>query len=81
MASADDIGSWYHEDMAMTLRLPDETQALLKHYAEEEGVSAHAAAVTAITDWLERKQREEIRSIARKVLEEDAELLHRLGTA
>jgi predicted transcriptional regulator len=67
--------------MAMTLRLPDETQALLKHYAEDDGISAHAAAVIAISDWLERKQREEIRRIAEQVLNEDAELLHRLGNA
>ena len=66
--------------MAMTLRLPDETQELLKHYAEAEGISAHTAAVVAITDWLERKRREEIRRIAEHVLVDDAELLHRLGT-
>ena len=67
--------------MAMRLRLPDETQELLKHYAEEEGISAHSAAVIAISDWLERKQHEEIRRIAEHVIAEDAELLHRLGNA
>lgn len=66
--------------MAMTLRLPDETQDLLEHYAEAEGISAHSAAVLAIDEWLERKRREEIRRIAGQILEDDAELLHRLGT-
>ena len=66
--------------MAMTLTLPDETQELLEHYAQEEGISAHSAAVRAVTDWVDRKWREEIQRIATQIIDEDAELLHRLGT-
>ena len=72
---------WYHWFMAMTLRLPDEIQSLLRHYADEQGISTHAAVVAAISEWLEHKLDEEIHGIAQQVVADDAELLHRLGTA
>ncbi|WP_018347900.1 hypothetical protein [Longispora albida] len=67
--------------MAMTLRLPEATQELLKHYAAQEGVSAHSAAVAAISSWIEQRQEEEVRHVAGQILTEDAELLHRLGNS
>jgi uncharacterized protein (DUF1778 family) len=42
------VPKWYHDVMAMNLRLDEEDSALLKALAEAEGVSQHEAVLRAI---------------------------------
>lgn len=63
----------------MHLRLPDDVHAQLKQAAEEDGNSVNTEAVTAISDYLARRQTARVREIAREIAKEDAELLARLG--
>ncbi|MFE1169431.1 Arc family DNA-binding protein [Nocardiopsis sp. NPDC058789] len=65
--------------MNMHLRLPDDVHERLKQAAEEDGHSVNSEAVTAISDYLARRQTARVRDIARRIAEEDAELLARLG--
>lgn len=63
----------------MHLRLPDDVHAQLKQAAEEDGNSVNTEAVTAISDYLARRQTARVREIAREIAKEDAALLARLG--
>lgn len=65
--------------MAFTLRLPDDINEELRHAAEEEGRSMQAVAVTAISDYLRRKQLDHVRAVARRIATRDRALLGRLG--
>jgi predicted transcriptional regulator len=69
-------------DMAMTLRLTDEDQARLAALAEREGTSLHEAALRSIRERYDREDhRASFRAALVRTLEEDAELLDRLGRA
>ncbi|GAB2492251.1 hypothetical protein GCM10026982_16030 [Nocardiopsis aegyptia] len=63
----------------MHLRLPDDIHTRLKAAAEEDGNSTNAEAVTAIADYLARRQTAQVRKLAREIAQEDAELLARLA--
>lgn len=63
----------------MHLRLPDDVHNRLKQAAEEDGNSVNTEAITAISDYLARRQTARIRELAREIAEEDTELLARLG--
>mgnify|MGYP001360982964 CR=1 FL=1 len=63
----------------MHLRLPDDVHAQLKQAAEEDGNSVNTEAVTAISDYLARRQTARVREVAREIAKEDAALLARLG--
>lgn len=66
--------------MAMTLRLPDELNDQLRQVAKEEGTSLQQAAVTAIAEYVERREEARAKALFERVAERDANLLHRLGT-
>lgn len=63
----------------MHLRLPDDVHAQLEQAAEEDGNSVNTEAVTAISDYLARRQTARVREVAREIAKEDAALLARLG--
>lgn len=65
--------------MNMNLRLPDDVHTRLKAAAEEDGTSTNSEAVTAISDYLDRRQTKQVRDLAREIAREDAELLARLA--
>lgn len=65
--------------MAFTLRLPEDVNEELRRAAEEEGRSMQAVAVTAIGDYLRRKQLDHVRAVARRIATRDQALLERLG--
>ena len=69
----------YHRAMDLRLRLPDEIHSRLRIVAEEDGKSLNAEIVVAIEEYLQRKQTNTVRAIARKVAQRDAELLDRLS--
>lgn len=64
---------WYHEMVAMNLRLDEEDSALLRALAEAEHVSLHEAALRAI-----RRSAREVAHTER-VSEATAEMLDRWG--
>lgn len=64
----------------MTLRLTDEQDEILTKLAKAEGVSKNEAALRAILDRAQRTSRsEQIRRIAREIIDEDGPLLDRLA--
>ncbi|MDG9678408.1 hypothetical protein ABZ777_17335 [Micromonospora parva] len=65
--------------MAMTLRLDDEGERRLRLVAEEEGRSMHAVVVTAIEDYLARRNAKEFGDLADEIIERHATLLARLA--
>ncbi len=65
--------------MNMHLRLPDDVHTRLKAAAEEDGNSVNSEAVTAISDYLARRQTARAREVAARIAERDAELLARLA--
>ncbi|MEU4551378.1 hypothetical protein [Micromonospora violae] len=65
--------------MAMTLRLDDEGERRLRLAAEEEGRSMHAVVVTAIEDYLARRNAKEFSGLADEIIERHATLLARLA--
>lgn len=68
--------------MAMTLRLSDDDQAKLAALAEREGTSLHEAALRSIRDRFDRDVHQvRVRAAVAEVLEEDRDLLDRLGRA
>ena len=64
--------------MAMTLRLSDKQSSALKKVAEQEGISMQEAALKAVDDYINRRNKKLTEAIAR-VKSEDAELLRRLA--
>jgi len=68
--------SWYHEGMAMNLRLTDEDTEALRAYAAEHGMSMQQAAVDGIRQMLHDERRTRF---IRHILDEDRDLLHRLA--
>ncbi|MBP2705941.1 Arc family DNA-binding protein [Microbispora sp. RL4-1S] len=65
--------------MELRLRLPDELHGRLRVTADEDGASLNSEIVTAIEEYLARRQTKTVRAIARRVAERDAELLDRLS--
>ena len=64
--------------MAMTLRLSDKQSAALKRTAEQEGISMQEAALQAVDEYVNRRQKRLSYAISR-VKTEDQELLRRLA--
>src|ERR1039458_61301 len=76
------VPKWYHNSVAMNLRLDEEDSALLKALAEAEHVSLHEAALRAIR----RSAREvahtaRVREATAEMLDLWGEVLDRLGQA
>lgn len=65
--------------MAMTLRTDPDTEAALERLAARWGVSKQAAALRAVREEDERQSLDLI-ALSDQLAEEDARLLHRLGT-
>ncbi|WP_433115766.1 hypothetical protein [Micromonospora sp. CA-246542] len=65
--------------MAMTLRLDDERERRLRLVADEEDRSMHAVVVTAIDDYLARRNAKEFGDLADEIVERHATLLARLA--
>ena len=74
------VSRWYHDRMAMTLRLTDEDTEALRRKAAEEGRSMQEVALTAVREYVQGRP-EEIRALVDKLVIEDAELLERLRNA
>lgn len=73
---------WYHECMAMNLRLDEEDSALLKALAEAEHVSMHEAALRAIRrSAREVAHTERVGGATAEMLARWGEVLDRLGRA
>jgi predicted transcriptional regulator len=64
--------------MAMTLRLSDKQTAALKKVAEHEGVSMQEAALTAVDEYLSKRQ-VRLTEIINRISTDDKELLDRLA--
>lgn len=65
--------------MAMTLRLDEEREAKLRLVAEEEAKSMHAVVVTAIDDYLARRNVKQFEQLADNIIDRHATLLARLA--
>jgi predicted transcriptional regulator len=66
--------------MAMTLRLNDEQAEALRRRAEREGRSTQQVALSAVDEYLERAEDDELTDrLAERGAERFAELLRRLG--
>ncbi|MDG4794159.1 hypothetical protein [Micromonospora sp. WMMD1082] len=65
--------------MAMTLRLDDERERRLRLVADEEERSMHAVVVTAIDDYLARRNARQFGELADEVIQRHATLLARLA--
>ncbi|MEW2381029.1 hypothetical protein AB0873_02875 [Micromonospora sp. NPDC047707] len=65
--------------MAMTLRLDDDRERQLRLVADEEDRSMHAVVVTAIDDYLARRNARQFSDLADEVIERHATLLARLA--
>jgi predicted transcriptional regulator len=63
----------------MTLRLDDERERRLRLVANEEDRSMHAVVVTAIDDYLARRNAKEFGDLADEIIERHATLLARLA--
>ncbi|WP_459981348.1 hypothetical protein [Nocardioides sp. AN3] len=66
--------------MAMTLRLPTELDVKLRETAEREGRSLHETVLVAIEEYVTKRDRRRDALLSR-IMEEDRDLLHRLGNA
>lgn len=72
------VPPWYHDVMAMNLRLSDAESEALRAKAEQEGRSMQEVAREAIAQYVsERPQR--LRAAIERVRTEDRELLDRLA--
>lgn len=66
--------------MTMNLRLTDEQTAQLRDQAAAEHRSMQSVAVTAIEDYISRRQRKaRLHAAIAEVVEQDAGILKRLG--
>jgi len=64
--------------MAMNLRLSDNQSQALRELANQEGISMQEAALTAIDEYIARRD-QRMKSAIERVLSEDKDLLDRLG--
>ncbi|KAB1942312.1 CopG family transcriptional regulator [Micromonospora sp. ALFpr18c] len=65
--------------MAMTLRLDDDRERQLRLVADEEARSMHAVVVTAIDDYLARRNAKEFGDLTDEIIERHSTLLARLA--
>jgi predicted transcriptional regulator len=65
--------------MAMTLRLDDDRERQLRQVAQDEDRSMHAVIVTAIDEYLARKDARRFEALADEIIERHASLLDRLA--
>ena len=72
------VPSWYHQTMAMNLRLSEGEAEALRRKAAEEGRSMQEVAKSAIAEYVSGRP-ERLRAAIEKVRTEDAELLDRLS--
>jgi predicted transcriptional regulator len=72
------VPRWYHQSMAMNLRLTDAESDALRAKADEEGRSMQEVARTAIAQYVSERPRRLSAAIER-VCDEDRELLERLA--
>jgi len=70
--------SWYHSNMAMTLRLPPDVQEALRATAARENRSMQAVAIDAIERYANERTRRRDELLAR-ILVEDKDLLNDLA--
>jgi plasmid stability protein len=71
---------WYHQVMAMTLRLDEQETEALRRRADREGRSMQDVARQAVRDYIERtSKRELLNSVLDRELPRYAEALERLG--
>jgi len=74
------IPLWYHQVMAMTLRLSPEDEQILAALAEAEGVSRHEATLRAIREMAARRGHEaKVAELSARARERYADVLDRLG--
>ena len=73
------VSDWYHQVMAMTLRLTDEDTEALRAKAAEEGRSMQEVALTAVREYTSDRPAR-VRRIIRDIITEDSALLERLRT-
>ncbi len=66
---------------ALPLRLPDDVADQLRQTSTEEGRSMNAVVVTAINEYLERKNSDQVLIVADSVMERHAGLLDRLANS
>lgn len=69
---------WYRFGMAMNLRLSEAQSQALRDLATQEGISMQEAALTAIDEYIARRD-QRMKSAIERVLSEDKDLLDRLG--
>lgn len=69
---------WYRYLMAMNLRLSEAQSQALRDLAAQEGISMQEAALTAIDEYIARRD-QRMKSAIERVLSEDKDLLDRLG--
>ena len=74
------IPLWYHQLVAMTLRLSEDQTAKLRATAEREGLSMHAAVLKAIDDYVDRRT-ERRDEIIERIFTERRDLFDRLADA
>ena len=79
-SASSSVSHWYHERMAMTLRLTDEDTEALRRKAAEEGRSMQEVALSAVRDYVQNRP-QQVRALIDELITEDAELLERLRTA
>lgn len=72
------VPRWYHEVMAMNLRLTDAESEALRTKADQEGRSMQEVARTAIAQYVSERPRR-LRDAIDRVHDEDRELLERLA--
>lgn len=66
---------------ALPLRLPDDVADQLRQTSTEEGRSMNAVVVTAINEYLERKNADQVLTVADSIMERHAGLLDRLANS
>lgn len=75
------VSRWYHRLMAMTLRPDEELNERLRAQAEAEGRSMQAVALSAIDEYISRRERSRrVVELAERGGERYAEALDRLGS-
>ena len=76
------VPEWYHDVMAMNLRLDEEDSELLRTLAEAEHISMHEAALRAIRrSAREVAHTERVRQATAEMMDRWADVLDRLGRA
>lgn len=64
---------------ALPVRLPDDVTAGLRKASADEGRSMNAVVVTAINEYLQRKESGHVMTVAESIMQRHAGLLDRLA--